>query len=544
MNIKKIIDSLLVTSTLVTFCTSATPNANLPNFTALTGNARCEAIAGFSSDDVELEISETTYVASPQGLDAQQNRLSPAQVAAFKPYCKITGYFEKRNGVGNLPYAIGFGLSLPDSWNGKFVFQGGGGLNGIVRDALGGIAAGDVPALFRGFAVASTDGGHQSDTLFDPAFFADQQALLNFYSGAVEKSTKVALALVEAVYQQAAKQRYFVGCSTGGREAMTMSQGRPDLFDGIIVGAPARQTNYSEIADLWSAKRLRQGNSDQQTPPFSPTQQQAIVKEVLAQCDAKDGLADGLIFDVEGCNFNADKMLCSNNSAVASCLNQDSVTALKDAFAGPRTNDGKQVYPGFYFDTGIGATGQRSVPGLLQAMPGPLGRQFMGEAFNIEKQLALAKNFPLAGGNALLTNLSSFAHRGGKIMFFHGVSDPWFSAKDTLQYYQAMMAGNGGSANTADWSQFYFVPGMGHCGGGEQTLDNFDMLSALDNWVVNQQPPKQIIAKGQSMPDISRPLCPYPQIPFYDGQSDSQHASAFVCRNPSGSVKNEINITR
>jgi hypothetical protein len=95
-----------------------------------------------------------------------------------------------------------------------------------------------------------------------------------------------------------------------------------------------------------------------------------------------------------------------------------------------------------------------------------------------------------------------------------------------------MMADNGGSANTADWAQFYFVPGIGHCGGGDQTLDNFDMLSALDNWVVNQQPSKQVVAKGQSMPDISRPLYPYPKIPFYDGQSDSKNSSAFICRNP------------
>lgn len=532
MKVSKIIGAILVTAGLVSSCTSTSNQTIVDSFSALSGSARCEAFTGLTSEFVELKISESRYISSAQGLDAQKNRLNPAQIAAFKPYCRLTGYFEQRVGADNLPYAIGFGLSLPDDWNGKFLFQGGGGLNGIINEPLGATAAGDVPALFRGFAVASTDGGHQSNTAFDPSFFADQQALLNFYSGAVEKSTQVALGLLEKVYQQSAKQNYFVGCSTGGREAMTMSQRRPDLFNGIIVGAPARQTNYSEIADLWSAKRLRRASNEEKTPPFSLAQQQAIVTKVLAQCDAKDGLADGLIFDVEGCDFKAEKLLCDSHSSSDVCLNQSQVTALKDAFAGPRGLDGTQVYPGFYFDTGIAASGQRSVPGLLQAIPGPLGSQFIDEPFDIKKQLTIAKNFPLAGGNALLTNLSTFAHNGGKIMFFHGVSDPWFSAKDTLQYYQRMMEDNSGSVKTAKWSQFYLVPGMGHCGGGEQTLDNFDMLTALDNWVEKQQQPTSVIATGQSMLGISRPLCPYPQIAVYAGQGDRHSANAFTCKVP------------
>ena len=532
MKLIKIVSSMIFTVLLTTSCSSSSQHNNRGALSTLTPEARCNAMSSLHSDKVDLEISETRYVSNAASLDPRNDRVSPAQLATFKPYCQISGYFEKRSGADNKPYAIGFALALPDDWNGKFLFQGGGGLNGVIRAPMGGLAAGDIPALFRGYAVASTDGGHQSSTVFDPSFFADQRALLNFYSGAVEKSTHLASELLEQVYAQTPKQRYFVGCSTGGREAMTMSQRFPELFDGIIVGAPARQTNYSEIADLWSAKRLRQVNADQQQAPFSAPQQQAIVKELLAQCDANDGLADGLIFDVSGCDFKPEKLLCEKDSQSASCLDEARVSALKDAFAGPRTSDGQQVYPGFYFDTGISATGQRSVPGLLQAVAGPLGQQFMGEDFDINKQLALAKHFPLAGGNATLTSLSTFAHLGGKIMFFHGVSDPWFSAKDTLEYYQAMMAANGGAANTANWSQFYFVPGMGHCGGGEQTLDNFDMLTELDNWVEAGQQPVSVVATGQSMPGVSRPLCPYPQIAVYDGKGNPQAAASFTCRKP------------
>lgn len=532
VKLSKIIFSLFVISALAMSHVSMSANAKPTKASQPSAQARCAALAELTSERFGLDIEESTYISSTSAIDAPKNRLSPEKLLGFKPYCQLTGYFEKRTGVNNQPYAIGFGLSLPDDWNGKFLFQGGGGLNGFIRDPFGAIAAGDLPALFRGFAVASTDGGHQNKNRFDTTFFADQKALLNFFSGAIEKSTYLALELLENIYQKAPEESYFVGCSTGGREAMTMAQRFPDLYDGIIVGAPARQTNYSEIADLWSAKRLRQASRDLKTPPFSPPQQQAIVDEVLAQCDAKDGLADGLIFDVEGCDFQPEKLLCKSHSRAETCLNQSQITALSDAFAGPSSQSGEQVYPGFFFDTGISATGQRSIPGLLQAVPGPLGNQFINEPFDINKQLAIAKNFPLEGGNALLTNLSSFAHNGSKIMFYHGVSDPWFSAKDTLQYYQAMMKDNGGSAKTADWSQFYFIPGMGHCGGGVQTLDNFDMLSELVRWVEKQQPPQSVVANGVSMPGISRPLCPYPQIPIYTGKSNIHQVSAFECRVP------------
>lgn len=534
---KKILGSLFVIPLVMASSSTVYASSKQEGESDLTGMARCEAFANLTSQHYDdLEITDTQYIHSAELVDAKKNRLTPGQLAAFKPYCQLTGYFEKRVGVDDQPYAIGFGLSLPDDWNGKFLFQGGGGLNGVIRDPLGSLAAGNVPALFRGYAVATSDGGHQSDTVFNPYFFADQKALLDFYSGAVEKSTHVALELVEKVYHQDPDQAYFVGCSTGGREAMTMSQRAPELFDGIIVGAPARQTNFSELANLWSAKRLRQVSRDNNGTPFSATQQHAIVKELLAQCDANDGLADGLIFDVEGCDFKAETLMCENDASSDVCLSQNQVTALKDAFAGPRTSDGQQVYPGFYFDTGIVATGERSIPGLLQAKSGPLLSVYMDEDFDMQKQVSIAKNFPLAPGNAVITNLTTFARHGGKIMFFHGVSDPWFSAKDTFQYFQAMQATSGGSVKASQWSQFYFVPGMGHCGGGEQALDKFDMLSELDNWVVDQQRPTSVTATGESMPGISRPLCPHPKVPMYDGQGNTQSASSFTCKVPDEAV--------
>jgi|TARA_Y100001968_G_C19440702_1_gene762356 pimeloyl-ACP methyl ester carboxylesterase len=497
---------------------------------AATGNLsvqqRCESLQSLTAEGVDLAIESAVYVSSVEQL-ATRERLSAAQQENFAPFCKITGYFEQRTGANGQSYAIGFGLSLPDDWNGRFLFQGGGGLNGVIREPIGALAAGEMPAVFRGFAVASTDSGHQSDTVFDPAFFADQVALLNFYSGAVEKTTRLAKQLVGDVYQQAPDNSYFVGCSTGGREAMTMSQRFPELFDGIVAGAPARRTNLSEIADLWSAKRLRMASASGNETPFSTEQQAFIVDELIARCDGLDGNEDGLIFDVEACDFTPQQLSCANNSH-AQCLSADEVTALDEAFAGPKLPDGRQVYPGFYFDTGINAAG-RGVPGLLQAVPGPLGQSRLDMPFDIIREVTIAEHFPLAPGNALLTNMSTFSGNGSKLMFFHGVSDPWFSAKDTLRYFKQMEQANGGAEAVAQWSQLYMVPGMGHCGGGERTLDQFDMLSAVVDWVEQSKAPASVVATGASMPGESRPLCPFPKVATYT-QGDATQAGAYQCQ--------------
>jgi len=166
--------------------------------------ARCMDMASLSLPDYDLEITTASYVR-----DAEQIRSSELDERAkksFVPFCKIEGYFERRTGANDTPYAIGFGVSLPENWNGRYLFQGGGALNGLIREPLGGLASGDSPALFRGFAVVSTDSGHQSDAVFNHDFFEDQKALLNFYSQAVHKTTNLTKKIVSRYYGDAQQQ--------------------------------------------------------------------------------------------------------------------------------------------------------------------------------------------------------------------------------------------------------------------------------------------------------------------------------------------------
>ena len=166
-------------------------------------------------------------------------------------HCRVDGVIDRRKGVDGEEFGIGFALALPEAaaWNGDFLMQGGGGGNGIVSYPLGGSYSGDKPALARGFVVASTDTGHKSKTgPFDFSFMHDQQAYLDFAYLANAEVAAVAKKIIAQYYSRPPAYSYFVGCSTGGREGMILSQRYPAVFNGIVSGDPAMRTGLSNLA--------------------------------------------------------------------------------------------------------------------------------------------------------------------------------------------------------------------------------------------------------------------------------------------------------
>jgi feruloyl esterase len=503
----------------------------------LTANAAtaagCEALAKFKAANPAVVILHAQVQAAGPAPSAPG---APPSATLLPAHCRVDGVIESRTGSDGKTYGIRFALALPQAmkWNGRFLYQGGGGLNGTVNPPIGAAAAGEEPALAQGFAVLSTDSGHEG-AVFDSSFFADQQAALNFLYQSIGKAGPVGKQLVAAYYGRPAAHSYFVGCSTGGREAMIASQRYPEVFDGIIAGAPAMRTNYSNLATRWvttslntAAPKDAQGRSVT-SQALSGSDRKLVIGALLAACDGNDGIKDGMIFDVRHCAFDPGVLACKAEKTDA-CLSTVQVAAIKQAFAGPKARDGRQVYPGFAYDTGIAAQG-RGIPGLLGGGMSPVGPSPTGTQMDVDAEAAVAHDArSMAGDSNAWTQLNAFAAHGGKLIFYHGVSDPWFSALDTIDYYERLAADNP-PAPLADWSRLFLVPGMGHCGGGEATLDRFDLLNPLVNWVEHGQPPKQTVATGTAFPGRSRPLCAYPQHAQYNGQGDPQSAASFSCRD-------------
>lgn len=495
----------------------------------------CADMAKAAVPGLDVQVTKAEVVPAAAAGTLKPSPFQPPIPVAMPAYCKVEGSFERRTGAGGKPYALGFALALPANWNGRFLFQGGGGLNGTVNAPLGAQAAGASPALARGFAVISTDSGHKG-AVFDASFQQDQLAALNFAQDSVGKVARVGKRLVAGYYGKPARYSYFDGCSTGGREAMLAAQRYPDEFDGVVSGDPAMETGYSNVALAWAAVSFNQAApKDASGKPvaaklFSKADKQLIVTRLLSDCDALDGQRDGLIFNTAACKFDPAEIRCAGAKTDA-CLSAEQVAALQAAFAGPRTKGGAQVYAAFPWDTGV--VSEKGIGGLLPSgAPSPLGPPNLALAMDVDSAAAGVRANGVQGlsDTASWTNLTAFFGHGGKILFYHGLSDPWFSPLDTLGYYQRAAEAAGGLETMRGSSRIFLVPGMAHCQGGDTTVDQFDMLSAVVDWVENRKAPDLVVATGDSLPGQSRPLCAWPAHAQYSGSGDPKLAASYVCK--------------
>ena len=316
----------------------------------------CGSMAGQSIAGMVIAKAQPVPAAPPGTV---QVGFSPADKnrVALPAYCRLEGVIDGRTGADGKPLGLTVAIALPADWNGDFLMMGGGGLNGNLAQPLGPVAAGDRPALARGFAVVSTDGGHKGGG-FNDSFTRDQQAGLDFGFNAVPTVATSAKAVVARYYGHAIGKAFFTGCSTGGREGMEAAERYPFLFDGIITGAPAMRTDRSNLALKWAAVAFNRiaprdaGGKPMAGAAFSPADRQLIIGALLKTCDERDGLKDGMVFDVSGCRFDPEALKCAGPKADG-CLSGEQAAAIKTAFAGPITPDGRHVYAGHPYDTGM-----------------------------------------------------------------------------------------------------------------------------------------------------------------------------------------------
>ncbi len=489
---------------------------------------------------------------------------------AAPEHCLVTGRMHERvSDVDGKSYAIGFEMRLPVAWNGRFFHQGNGGIDGSVVPATGALGGGPLTgALMQGFAVLSSDAGHTAAD--GSAFGLDPQARLDYGYDAVRKLTPMAKSTIEAAYGKAPDRSYFGGCSNGGRHAMVTAARYAADYDGVLAGAPGFNLPKAAIANIFGARQYAKVATDPNdlATAFTPAERATVAASVLAKCDALDGATDGLVQDVEACrsafSLAADVPTCTG-ARDGSCLSADQKTAIAPIFSGATTSTGAAIYSSFPYDAGLGSGGipfweffaplvlDSGAVGQIFKVP-PEGAGFVGPAFAMTYSLddmvaqinATDATYKESAMSFMTppnpTNMSALRNRGGKLMVYHGVSDPIFSVDDTKAWYEGLSTTHGGSA--ADFARFYRVPGMGHCAGGPST-DQFDMLSSLVAWVEEGKAPDRVIASARGAgnaggvnaevpadwsADRTRPLCPYPKVARYSGAGDVEAAESFTCQ--------------
>jgi hypothetical protein len=540
-----------------------------------------KAAVGASLNQCDSLVSQFRF--SQTVIDSAVNVASGGLMLAGQPvaaHCLVKGQMHQRKGSDGRDYAIGFEMRLPQAWNGRFFYQGNGGLDGAVRPAEGALGGGPITgALVQGFAVISSDAGHTGAQT--PYFGLEPQARLDYGYQAVAKLTPMAKALIASAYGKAPDRSYIGGCSNGGRHAMVAASRLGDQYDGYLIGAPGYRLPNAALAQLWGAQRWL----PQATPgatvkhPLNPNatipdlgsaltapERQTVARAILERCDALDGLKDGLVQATQACQsaFNVERDVPTCVGARdGNCLTAPQKATLAEVQAGGKVGNGQPIYSAFPNDPGIAGSNWATWKFVNAVALDPLS---VGTIFTAPP--AAPVNFASANIDALLPaisatndtyresgvslmgppghekpdNLLPLRARGAKMVLYHGVSDAIFSAEDTRQWLERVNRSQGGKAE--DFARFFPVPGMNHCSGGPST-DQFDLLGPLVNWVEQGVAPQAVTASARGVGNAggvnaelpadwaanrTRPLCAYPSVAQYNGTGPVESAASFTCR--------------
>jgi feruloyl esterase len=447
---------------------------------------------------------------------------------------------------GTIRQNIGFRMALPlTGWNGKFFQSGCGGACGTTRPYYC-----DGPVT-RGYACLTTDMG-RSGSSRDWSWGYNNVALLaDFGFRSTHMASITGKAITEAFYHGAPRLSYFYGCSTGGRQALVEAQQFPWDFDGIIAGAPVINWTGAGMQILWTNVSNHDANGQEL---LKEKDVRLLHAAVIQQCDANDGVKDGLIGDPRLCKFNPAVLLCKPGQS-GSCLSAQQVAAAGKIYAGPHTSDGRSVYTGglmpgselLWIGDFITPDGKPpiqysgdSISKLV--LGGSVPPDWTPAQFNFDRDYQrVGMVEPLFSGSN--PDLRKFQARGGKLIGFQGWDDQSIVPLNYLDYYQTVVKTMGGLKQTQNFYRMFMVPGMDHCTFSGAGADAIDYLSHLEEWVEKGQAPEVIIGshfnrdagppRSLSFPlppqnvTFTRPLFPYPGQYRYKGKGDVNAASSF-----------------
>jgi hypothetical protein len=512
------------------------PLAILLSLTALSPAARaadCHALA-------KVALPDTTILTAEPVTEGSVTPPYGASLTGLPAFCRVTGILHPTSDS-----VIRFEVWMPEKgWNHRFLGSGNGGFAGsIYYPQL-------ADSLKRGFATAGTDAGHQADAQDASWAYQHPEKITDFGYRAVHLTAERAKTIIDNFYGTPPTKSYFDACSDGGREALMEAQRFPADYDGILAGAPANNWTKMVSATV-DVTKVFIGNP---AGYISSTKLPAITAAVLAQCDAQDGLKDGILNDPRTCHFDPATLLCKQGDEL-SCLTAPQVASLKKVYAGGTDDEGHTIFPGlmpgdemhlwksWLVGDGPGASLYTQNYFRYMVFDDPAWNALTA---NTDAAIHAADAKTAEALNATDPDLSRFAARGGKLILYHGWNDPAISPLNTIQYYEQVQA-KMGDAKTATFLRLYMAPGTGHCAGGPGAYSfgqlglttakgpEYGIFDALQKWEEQDLAPASIIATKYGAArkvEMTRPLCPYPQAAKYNGTGDPNDSASFTCSAP------------
>ncbi|KAF8072297.1 tannase and feruloyl esterase [Lyophyllum atratum] len=405
---------------------------------------------------------------------------------------------------------------LPDTWFGRFLGLGNGGLGGCI----------DYLDLDYGttlhFATVGSDNGHDGEG--GDVYLDHPEVINDFAFRGLHVETVIGKQIVQAYYGKPHAKSYYLGCSAGGRMGTQAALKYPEDFDGIVAGAPA--TNWNSLLGLFVTMAGIVGAPD--APSFiPPALWDVVANEILKQCDGLDGFSDEIITEPDSCDFKPEAIQCTAQTTT-NCLSEPQLAVLRKVYQPLNGPDGELIFP--RYDPGAEVDGgwQILLNGSVNAIAGDWYKYAIFNNsdydfgnFNLD-DIALANRLDPGGISTFNSDLSAFHTRGGKFITYHGRQDQYIPSGNSKRVYN-LISQTMGLPNLDAFYRLFLIPGMGHCVGGRgaslfgqvSSLSNVvnasshNVLLAVVDWVEKGVAPDTITGTGLNL--LPRTHCRYPQ---------------------------------
>jgi feruloyl esterase len=492
-------------------------------------------------------------------------------------YCQVTGSYTTNPKSGKTSNFI---ATFPAQWNGKYLQLGCSGLCGylLMNDPATPpitVTAQGYPGqlIQKGYATFGNDLGHvlpgptsmSSDWMKRPDGSVDADALDDYLYRSDRVMADVGKAFTHAFYAAKAgkpvkiEKSYFMGCSQGGREALIAATRFPDQFDGVIAGSPV--SNLS--GTIWANTGRGLAAQKAQATKLTPGQIEMLKGRMIAQCDAVDGVKDGLIQNPAACGFNPahDLPICKTGHTDDNCVSEAQAHVISAWLTGATDEASHLVQPGY----ALIEPGDSLVTPVPAELPldadlrSIVGSAFAGkplldfkeggtgtiDAFHVVVDTAAYQKYYdlMRPGTVEAEDFTTLLNSKSKLLWYHNLSDPALTPYMSINRYERVAELNGGFARVQKQIRLFTIPSTGHCGMGGDGPGNFDAIGALEDWVEHDRAPNALIARrndpatsnllaGQidwSKPPIrTMPLCAFPQMAHYKG-GDVNAATSWEC---------------